>query len=256
MINTTTIADGIYFIHADGCAWQAAEFRRGQLVDHTEASLADTHAAANDRWAGIVPSDSDIEANDDLAAAIIHTLMGSDVDTDGIIVTFPAVWVLEMRDDCGSSESVEFDHQPPSSEITAAIKEWVAEGSWGDDGASVDVRYDVTDPEGDEVDSDCYTVEIEPDHDAMIRAAGGDTDCEHDWTSDGEGGLDENPGVWSTGGTSMTFASHCRCCGLHRIEHATGSQKNPGEHDTVEYSQPDAWCAECQSEDCTCESGE
>ena len=92
----------------------------------------------------------------------------------------------------------------------------------------------------------------EPDHDALIRAAGGDTECDHDWTSEGEGGCTENPGVWSTGGTSMTFGAHCRKCGLHRVESTTGSQYNPGEHDTVEYEQPPTSCAECESETCTC----
>jgi len=73
-----------------------------------------------------------------------------------------------------------------------------------------------------------------------IRAAMGDAGCgddpdDHDWTSEGEGGLDENPGVWSTGGTSMVYHSHCRRCGLRRIEHSHGAQRNPGEGDSVEY---------------------
>lgn len=97
------------------------------------------------------------------------------------------------------------------------------------------------------------SVEIEADHDAMIRAAGGDDDCDHDWTAEGEGGCDENPGVWSVGGTAMTFATHCRKCGLHRTEHSTGSQRNPGEHDTTTYEQPSSWCADCEREECNCD---
>lgn len=76
---------------------------------------------------------------------------------------------------------------------------------------------------------------------------------DHDWTAEGEGGCDQNPGVWSTGGTSFVSFTHCRKCGLRRIERTTGCQKNPGEHDTVEYFMPDSWCVECQSESENCE---
>ena len=54
----------------------------------------------------------------------------------------------------------------------------------------------------------------------------------------------------------MCFASHCRKCGLHKSERTTGSRRNPGEHDTVEYRQPESWCAECESEECSSETGE
>lgn len=101
------------------------------------------------------------------------------------------------------------------------------------------------------------TVEIEPCHEHLIKEAAGKTGCgtspdDHDWTSEGEGGCTDNPGVWSTVGTSMRYASHCRVCGLKRIECTTGSQRNPGEHDTVSYEMPDSWCEECQSEECEC----
>jgi len=76
---------------------------------------------------------------------------------------------------------------------------------------------------------------------------------EHDWTSEGEGGLNDNPGVWSTGGTSMMFSTHCRHCGMRRTECTTGSQYDPGDCDTTEYEPALDWCAECQSEECTCE---
>lgn len=126
-------------------------------------------------------------------------------------------------------------------------------GDWGIGGASISVWVSETDEDGNEIDRRNLTVEIEPDHASLIRAACrdaysdkwehccGDDPEDHDWTSEGEGGLDENPGVWSTGGTSMSFASHCRKCGLHRNEYCTGSQRNPGEHDTVVYEMPESW---------------
>lgn len=164
-----------------------------------------------------------------------------------------AKYTLEMRDDqCGETE--EFDAATladAKQEAEERVTDWVNGGDWGDNGAVVDVRWTLS-VDGEEVWSDSTAVGVEPDHDALVEAAGGDTSCQHDWTSEGEGGLDENPGVWSTGGTSMSFASHCRKCGLHRNEHHTGSQRNPGEHDTVHYEQPETWCAECQRVECNC----
>ena len=60
-------------------------------------------------------------------------------------------------------------------------------------------------------------------------------DCDHEWTSEGEGGCDENPGVWSLGGTTIQTREHCEHCGVTRITISHGSQRNPGESDTVRY---------------------
>lgn len=43
------------------------------------------------------------------------------------------------------------------------------------------------------------------------------------------GGCRENPGVWSTGGTSFRFASVCRLCGKYKSETTPGCQRNPDE---------------------------
>ena len=164
-------------------------------------------------------------------------------------------YTLEMRDDqCREQRTVEADSLADArEEADAETQDWIEGGEWGDEGASIRAYWTLTDEDGNEVADGAVIVEVEPDHDALIEAAGGDTSCEHDWTSEGEGGCTENPGVWSTGGTSMSFAAHCRKCGLHRNEHTTGCQRNPGEHDTVHYEQPDNWCADCQREECTCE---
>lgn len=122
------------------------------------------------------------------------------------------------------------------------LEQWLREGEWGDEGAEVRGNWKIT-VDGEEITEDVDVV-IEPNHDSLIRDSlsqhelesicGTDPD-DHDWTSEGDGGLKENPGVWSTGGTSIIFHSHCRKCGLHRVLNTTGSQKNPGEHDTVTY---------------------
>ncbi len=161
----------------------------------------------------------------------------------------------------GHSESLDATNMDEAVDLA---KKMAQGGAWGDGGASVHVFVTEEDEDGEETDRRDFTVEVEPDHEALIsKAIGkygiaadrscGDNPDDHDWTSEGEGGLDENPGVWSTGGTSMKFASHCRTCGLHRSEHTTGSQKNPGEHDTTEYEMPDSWCAVCQCAECRCE---
>jgi hypothetical protein len=59
----------------------------------------------------------------------------------------------------------------------------------------------------------------------------------HEWTSDGEGGCRENPGVWSLGGTTFQFSAHCIHCSVRRIHIDYGSQRNPDECDTVRYEE-------------------
>lgn len=163
---------------------------------------------------------------------------------------------LTMRDSqTNDTKVIEADTLEDAREQADAETEaWIEDGEWGSDGASIGAWWTLSDEDGDEIDTGSVTVDIEPDHDALISAAGGDTDCDHDWSAEGEGGLSENPGVWSTGGTAMVFHAHCRSCGLHRKERSTGSQRNPGEHDTVEYEQPANWCVECQREECECEA--
>lgn len=157
-------------------------------------------------------------------------------------------YYLEIRDDqCSHKTEMggnEVDGPPSIASIEAECEEWVRDGEWGNDGASVNVWWTLTDEDGDEVDTGSHTVEVEPDQDALIKAAGGDVDCDHDWSGEGEGGCDENPGVWSVGGTAIVTVRHCTECGLIRKMRCTGSQRNPGEHDTVEYTMPETADAE------------
>lgn len=136
--------------------------------------------------------------------------------------------------------------------------EWAGDLSCPE-GGEIELTIIARDWFGDIVDRDYVVFAIDPDHEQLIGEATrkcdrdycGDSPDDHDWTS-GEGGLRENPGVWSLGGTKMLFASHCRTCGLGRREYHCGSQRNPGEHDRTTYSMPDRWCADCQSSDCDC----
>ena len=148
---------------------------------------------------------------------------------------------LNLRDDqCGIDREIEADTIADAvDQVRSEADDWVSDGEWGEDGASVTVYWQLSDDDGEILREGTLSVEIEPDHDALILLAGGDTDCDHDWSCEGEGGCDENPGVWSTGGTTIVTREHCTCCGLIRESVSLGSQRNPGERDTVTYSLPE-----------------
>jgi len=64
-------------------------------------------------------------------------------------------------------------------------------------------------------------------------------DTGHSWSSEGEGGCSDNPGVWSLGGTTIHTSEHCELCGLCRKVTSYGSQRNPGQCDSVTYETDD-----------------
>lgn len=66
------IADGIYFIHPAGCDWEAVRMHSGKIVGHTEASLAQDHELARDRWGGITPGDRDEAVPPEVAEAVVR----------------------------------------------------------------------------------------------------------------------------------------------------------------------------------------
>ena len=65
---------------------------------------------------------------------------------------------------------------------------------------------------------------------------------EHDWKSYFPlvRGLKENPGVWSLGGTTTKNKEVCALTGWYKVEIRYGAQRNPGQCDSIEYSEPDA----------------
>lgn len=97
----------------------------------------------------------------------------------------------------------------------------------------------------------CDDCDQDNDHDETEWCCGGDGRCDaveaepdcvgggaHRWK--GVGGCDENPGVQSLGGTALGFEAKCTQCGVFRYEVSRGSQRNPGECDSVRYSDADA----------------
>lgn len=162
-------------------------------------------------------------------------------------------YTVNYREECGGSDSETFtvDAGTEATQDATAkrqaqtlTEEWVRSGEYGDEGASVSAWFILEDEES-VWQEESITVEIEPNHSSLIRDVMGDEGCgnnpdDHDWTSEGEGGCTENPGVWSVGGTTLVFRSHCSTCGLQRREVSLGSQRNPGDHDTVEYFAPES----------------
>lgn len=151
-----------------------------------------------------------------------------------------ATYNLNLRDDqCDDEREIDADSIADAvDQVRDEAEDWVSDGEWGEDGASVTVYWTLSD-DGEIIREGTLSVEIEPDHDALIEAAGGDVDCQHEWSREGEGGCNENPGVWSAGGTTIVTREHCTCCGLIRESVSLGSQRNPGERDTVTYSLPE-----------------
>ena len=143
--------------------------------------------------------------------------------------------------DDGSSDTVEADH---GDDYEDAARELWDGADYGDGDYRVEVSWTATDAAGDEIERGSFFLEGHTEEPDCPEAD------EHDWTSKHEGGCSENPGVWSTGWSSMLFVSRCRHCGMERRECTTGSQRNPGECDTTEYSEPDAdWVAEHYGDD-------
>jgi hypothetical protein len=235
--------DGLYFLHPEGSAWIGAIFRNNKLARTFYECNANMHQAANDDLANLVPQDTDVEVDEDEVKEIIREVMGENTICEMVVVTCPAPeYVLHMNDGCSTHE-VNFSEEPDKDEIHSEVEDWCKDGEWGDDGAAIEIKWTLK-FDDEEIDEDWHTVEIEPNHSVLIANACrnqsycGDDPDDHEWTAEGEGGCTENPGVWSTGGTNMSFAAHCRKCGLQRKKYITGCQKNPGEHDTVSYEMP------------------
>lgn len=177
----------------------------------------------------------------------------------------------------GGDEAADFTERPSPEKIRARLAawtdHWAGVGDWGDHRYGrrvvIDYKWSLCAVPGDddepvEIDSDVGEFEVEPDHDSLLLAtcpneSARDRLCgtgpdDHDWV--GEGGCDTNPGLWATGGTSWKQVCRCRLCGLRRRTTHCGDQRNPWDHDRVEYEMPGRWCVDCESEECDCQAAE
>jgi len=110
-------------------------------------------------------------------------------------------------------------------------------GSW-DTKCIIDVRVAELNDAGEET-GEVEWVEVECGEDPQ------EPDCTneegHDWQAPYllVGGVKENPGVFSRGGTTLVIKTCCCHCGVYRTENKHGAQRNPGQCDTVEYEDAD-----------------
>jgi hypothetical protein len=231
------IEDGIYFLQPEGSAWIAAKYTDGKLVGNAYEADQSTHQTSRDEWANVYPRDTDEEVDTDEATVIVRQVMGENTHVDMVVVSKMVDTTVTLRVwDDGCSETIECE---AGDDYEALAQEAWDGADYGEGDYCVTVSWEATDADGDYVDSGSFDLVGTTEEPACPAAD------EHDWTSEFEPGLKENPGVWSVGGTAMVFTARCRCCGMQRTERHTGSQRNPGECDTTEYSEPDAeWVAE------------
>lgn len=156
----------------------------------------------------------------------------------------PTLWVLA----CDHGGDFRPDEPMSLVEAVEGAGNWLVEGDWGPLTEVTGQVYPAgTDGRWCAWDSD-YQASATTPPPAVPDCPEAD---EHEWTSEHEGGCRENPGVWSTGGTSLLFVSRCRHCGMERHEHHLGTQRNPGEHDSITYGEPDAeWVARHYGDEC------
>lgn len=193
----------------------------------------------------IMDADSDVTRREAIrmAAALPRDTAVNECDFWALENKRTAIVLPGYVADDGNCE-VEYPHATTGRE---AAEQYVADGNWGDDGGAVKVSvwrvgYDGADGAEVRVEENSYIIDIDPDHESLIRnAAGRDTGLcgthpdDHEWTREGEGGCDENPGVWSLGGTAMAYREHCAHCDLRRSVRDPGSQRNPGEGVSYSY---------------------
>ena len=106
--------------------------------------------------------------------------------------------------DNGQGGDTYFDADSIESAMDMA-RDWADEGDWPEEGCKI--RITVEDEDEDEELEEYYDI-ITPEPEA--------DDHDHEWTSENEGGCDQNPGCWDTGNGSMVFVDHCKICGMKR----------------------------------------
>lgn len=205
---------------------------------------ATTTTVATEIVAEILSGDWSRVSADALTEILAHlTELGEDhADFAGLsdrIETGPTHWTMACTmDGDGTEESIK---EPCDlSDAQERCESWLADGEWTPESIVTGMVYPDGLESGDYHAGDVSaTIDPEPEPECPESESG------HEWTSEFEGGCTENPGVWSTGGTRLSFSAHCRCCGMSRKQVSVGSQRNPGEHDTTEYGAPDAeWVAD------------
>lgn len=232
---TKTTINGRFILTPKGSAWLYARIEEGKVAATTEEAVLETHVAANDGFAWLANVDrmQKEEVIGEEAAAIVHGVMGGEANADQVVVE-RIIRRWEARGDDSTTETIEVGTVREAKEQVKEI--WQA----GDYNSKCVVEVGLTEIDADgEAIGYHYWVSVEcgEDEPAPECVEGED----HEWESPLEcvGGIDSNPGVWSLGGTTITFKECCCKCGKYKIETQYGSQRNPGQVDEVEYEDAD-----------------
>lgn len=148
--------------------------------------------------------------------------------------------LFRIREESGASEIIV---AADLEQALAKAKEWSSEGIY-DERVMVPVYAAEIDADDEVIEgAEAYgEVEAGPLPKPPATECGA-KDHDHDWVSPYPvvGGIKENPGVWSEGGTRFRYLEVCSRCGLYREIHTAGAQRNPGElPETIEYRPADA----------------
>ena len=111
-----------------------------------------------------------------------------------------------------------------------AAQSYVDDGDWNtDELGTVFVTVHVVVDGADPYDSEAYTITVEP----VEPECSSD---DHDWSSEGMGGCDENPGVFGHGGGAIII-ERCPHCGVTRTTDTWAQNIETGEQGltSVEY---------------------
>jgi hypothetical protein len=144
----------------------------------------------------------------------------------------------EQRDDLRHFKTGDgvVDHVYQAKDCQEAMQlaiDWWKDGSW-ENKTEIDIYVQEINPFDDDMRFPMEWETIEVGEDPPEPEC---TEESHGWETPHEivGGLKENPGVWSLGGTTMVYHSVCSHCGLQKREFKYGAQRNPGQLDKIEY---------------------
>lgn len=127
---------------------------------------------------------------------------------------------VELAGECSADDVIR--------EAESECEDWISGCAGAIGGALTLVKYVCDTPRWPNIVEGNIEVEVPPDEKALalMREAGLEVSCDHEWVE---------TGCKFLGGTTMSYKHTCDQCGAVRRTIRHGSQRNPGEHDTVQF---------------------
>lgn len=94
------LADGVYYLYPEGSSWIGCMVERGRVVGTWLQQDAETHAAARDKWAGLVPSEDDElldDCEEEAGRELISRVLGKRCHAEMVAVS-RAAEIEEVRE--------------------------------------------------------------------------------------------------------------------------------------------------------------